>query len=320
MNFPQNIFIIGILLSIYTLPILAGVSKNLPYTHKALKADDIIDQTYFVDRFYSVKNYGLTSLGNKITSIIAKKKNGKAFTATYEYYVNNDYKDGDDIESKILVVFRSGSFKGANVLITNFTQESKDTIFDLYLPSIRKIRRANVDKNTFLLGTGFNLDEVITRRPEDETHELLGTTFINNCLGAMKLSSEQRNKYTKTLDISPDCSIKYSAVYEIKSVPKTNNLWYDHRISYIDNRNYANYRIIYFKMGKKIKVLDKSWRSLELKDPRAKFIRYWYIKNILTEHESMIVVPEDITLINHQYKKRNLWSESGLKKIPKSIK
>ena len=55
-------------------------------------------------------------------------------------------------------------------------------------------------------------------------------------------------------------------------------------------------------------------------DTRSNYWGYWYGKNLKTGHETMAFIPKGITKVNHKYKKRNLWSTSTLRKMPKKIR
>ena len=51
---------------------------------------------------------------------------------------------------------------------------------------------------------------------------------------------------------------------------------------------------------------------MKLDDPRGIFWRYWYGKNLITGHETMVSVPEDFVTWNKDTGSGNLWSEESL--------
>jgi len=130
----------------------------------------------------------------------------------------------------------------------------------------------------------------------------------------------KRNKYTQNAKIEADCSTDGKEVYKLKSTAGDANWWYDNRVSYIDAKTFADYRTEYFKGGNKVKIIDRSWVSAGLDDPRASYWGYWYGTTLATGHETMAFIPSSVTKVNHKYKKKNLWSTRTLKKMPKKIK
>ena len=53
---------------------------------------------------------------------------------------------------------------------------------------------------------------------------------------------------------------------------------------------------------------------MKLDDPRGQFWRYWYGKNLVTEHESMISVPENFVTWNRD-ESGDLWNEEALEHL-----
>ncbi|HIF51487.1 MAG TPA: outer membrane lipoprotein-sorting protein, partial [Thiotrichaceae bacterium] len=205
------------------------------------------------------------------------------------------------------------------MLITDFVDQNKSQSYEIFIPSIRKVRRfAEPARDDAWGGSDFTFGDVTLRKPKHDNHELLGKTKFSGCLGVMK--DVKRNKYTQKANIVADCSTDGKEVYKLKSTANTANWWYDHRISLIDAKTFADYRTEYFKGGKHIKTIDRSWVSANLDDPRASYWGYWYGKTNTTGHETMAFIPSTITKVNHKYKKKNLWSTTTLKKMPKKIK
>ncbi|MEN8180662.1 MAG: outer membrane lipoprotein-sorting protein [Pseudomonadota bacterium] len=301
----------------------AGVSKDLPLPSGTPNANEIADQVYFVNHFYSVKSYGITNNNKdpkksrkakpgKITVLVNKSAGKKPTTITLERYLNNDYSDGS-INAQDLAIFRSGKLKGTGMLITDFSDDNKSQAYSIWLPALRKIRRfAEPAHDDAWGGTDFSFGDVTLRKPTHETHELLGTETFNDCLGAIDKAGA-KGKY---LPNPPDaaCNHKGKEVYKLKSTTKKENWWYDNRISYIDTKSFADYRTEYFKGGEKIKVIDRDWVSLGLDDPRGLKWGYWYGKTLATGHETWAVIPGDVTQINQGWDPK-FWSESTLRKI-----
>ena len=297
---------------------MATVSKDLAYPSGSVSANDVANQNYFVNHFYSFGNYAITKKGKEITALILRAKGSNPLTLTLERYLNNKpTKTG--VNAQDLAIFRSGKLKGTGMLITDFVDQNKSQSYEIFIPSIRKVRRfAEPARDDAWGGSDFTFGDVTLRKPKHDNHELLGKTKFSGCLGVMK--DVKRNKYTQKANIVADCSTDGKEVYKLKSTANTANWWYDHRVSLIDAKTFADYRTEYFKGGKHIKTIDRSWASANLDDPRASYWGYWYGKTNTTGHETMAFIPSTITKVNHKYKKKNLWSTSTLRKIPKKIK
>ena len=297
---------------------MATVSKDLAYPSGSVSANDVANQNYFVNHFYSFGNYAITKKGKEITALILRAKGSNPLTLTLERYLNNKpTKTG--VNAQDLAIFRSGKLKGTGMLITDFVDQNKSQSYEIFIPSIRKVRRfAEPARDDAWGGSDFTFGDVTLRKPKHDNHELLGKTKFSGCLGVMK--DVKRNKYTQKANIVADCSTDGKEVYKLKSTANTANWWYDHRVSLIDAKTFADYRTEYFKGGKHIKTIDRSWASANLDDPRASYWGYWYGKTNTTGHETMAFIPSTITKVNHKYKAKNLWSTRTLKKMPKKIK
>ncbi len=296
----------------------ANVSKSLAYPTGTPSADEVAAQTYFVNHFYAFDNYGIGKKGKDITALILRAKDANPLTLTLERYLNNKPSKAG-VNAQDLAIFRSGKLKGTGMLITDFSDQAKSQSYEIFIPSIRKVRRfAEPARDDSWGGSDFTFGDVTLRKPNHETHELQGTTTLSGCLGVMK--DVKRNKWTQNAKIEADCSADGKAVYKLKSTAKDANWWYDHRVSYIDTKTFADYRTEYFKGGKHIKTIDRSWVSAGLDDPRASYWGYWYGTTFATGHETMAFIPSNVTLVNHKFKKKNLWSTKTLRKMPKKIK
>jgi len=296
----------------------ATVSKDLAYKSSGLSANDVAAQNYFVNHFYSFSNYAITKKGKDITALILRAKGSNPLTLTLERYLNNE-PTADGVNAQDLAIFRSGKLKGTGMLITDYSDANKSQRYEIFIPSIRKVRPfAEPPRDDAWGGSDFTFGDVTLRKPKHDSHELLGKATFVGCLNVMK--DVKRNKYTQKAKIEADCSVKGKEVYKLKSTANDANWWYDNRVSYIDTTTFADYRTEYFKSGNKVKVIDRSWVSAGLSDPRASYWGYWYGTTLATGHETMAFIPSNVTKVNHKYKKKNLWSTRTLKKMPKKIK
>lgn len=295
---------------------LAGVAKDLPYPSGNLTADQIIDQVYFVNHFYAFNNYAITEKDRDITVLVIKGEGKTPTTNTLERYLNNEYADDDAIKAQDLAIFRSGKLKGTGMLITDYQDDAKSQSYMIWLPALRKIRRfAEPAHDDAWGGSDFTFGDVSLRKPFHETHELLGKETFNDCLGFIAFADDEHTRYTKDLPKSGSCDHKGKEVYKVKSTTKFENWWYDHRVSYIDSKTFADYRSEYFKNGEMIKVVDRDWVPLgKSDDPRAVGWGYWYGKTLATGNQTWAVIPANVNTVDAEYKK-DWWSESTLRRI-----
>ena len=293
---------------------VAGVSKDLPMPSGTPDANAIMDQVYYVNHFYSLKNYGIKKKGKNITVIISRTEGKKPSTLTVERYLTNTPKE-DHVQTKDVAIFRSGKLKGTGMLITDFKDDAKSQSYAIWLPALRKIRRfAEPAHDDAWGGTDFTFGDVMLRKPHHEDHKLLGTETFSGCLGSMEVPKNQRNKYMKKLP-QGSCIPKGKSVYKVESTTKRDNWWYDSRVSYIDTKTFADYRTEFFKGGNKIKTIDRDWISFGMDDPRAQYWGYWYGKTHTTGHETWAVIPAKVVTKNDKKLKASLWSEKTLRKI-----
>ncbi len=303
-------------LSVLSFSLAAGVPKDLPPPSATPSADELAQQVYFVNHFYALNNYGIIMDGKRpkpdgITVIINKAKDANPTTITVERYLNNNYPADGEINAMDLAIFRSGKLRGTGMLITDYNDESKSQSYSIWLPALRKIRRfAEPAHDDAWGGTDFTFGDVTLRKPKDETHELMGKETFNDCLGGI---DNVKVKYLKTPP-EPSCVHKGKEVYKLKSTPKRENWWYDHRVSYVDTKTFADYRTEYFKDGSKVKIIDRDWRSLNQDDPRAQYWGYWYGKTFASGHETWAVIPNKVVQFNQDWNNKK-WSESTLRRI-----
>lgn len=287
--------------------------KNLPYPDGTPTAREIAEQVYFVNHFYAYKNYSIIRKGRRNITVLMSRSSGKRpRIITVERHLNNNYADGV-VQSKDLAIFRSGKLKGTGLLITDYTDDQKSQSYAIWLPSLRKIRRfAEPSHDDAWGGTDFTFGDVALRKPKDEDHTLVETTTFDQCLHAMDLKGF-KTRYLKTTP-KASCTSKGRKVYVLRSTTKFKDWWYDYRVSYIDTEHFADYRTVYFKNGKEIKIIDRDWQRIDLDDPRAMSWQYWYGKTYATDHETWAIIPQTVVRYNQDVDDK-FWSERTLRKI-----
>ncbi len=295
--------VIALVLSL-TFP-LAGLSA-VP------SAVDIARQVDFVNRFAAVRN---VSYGERKAPVVVldRSAGGRLLVNTFERWRRNDFPAGE-VAARDLVIFRSGKLRGTGILVTDFSDPAKGRAYAVWLPSLRKVRRfAEPDPADSWGNSNLSYGDIYTRRPDDELHEVMATESFDSCLGVVQLPAEQRDRYTIWMP-EADCSVRGRTVFRLRSRPMRTDLGYDERVVWVDAETFADYRSVYYQDGKALKVIDKSWRSMGLDDPRAQYWVYWYARTEESGQEGMAFAPPGVVRWNSDIEP-DLWTEQTLRQI-----
>ncbi|MCU7886776.1 MAG: outer membrane lipoprotein-sorting protein, partial [Candidatus Thiodiazotropha sp. (ex Lucinoma annulata)] len=249
----------------YLLPCssIAAVSHDLalPAEGTLPDANEVARQVYFANHFYAFKNFSIRRRGRTMTVLINHSKSGKETTTSLERHLNNNYNTDEtsSVTSKDLAIFHSGKMKGTGMLVTEYSDDTKNKDYMIWLPSLRKIRRFSEPKHDDAWGgSAFTFGDVTLRKPEDETHVIIGKKQFRTCLGTINSLEGKHFRYSGQL---PERSCRHinKEVYGLKSTTKFKYWWYDYRISYVDTKSFADYRTLYYKNDELIKVIDRDW-------------------------------------------------------------
>jgi len=291
---------------------VATSGPGVPYPASPPDAEETARQVYYVNHLLALRNARIGDKKHPMVLIDWKGK-GAPRVMTMVRHLNNDYQDGE-IRARDLAIFRSGKLKGTGILVTDYTDPDKRLSFSVWLPALRKIRRhAEPDQNDSWGGSLFTYGDIYLRRPNDERHELLSQAPFNDCLQPLVLPEAKRNRYTRQLP-EPRCDLKGTSMLRLQSHTRFAHWWYDHRIVWVDPETFADYRSEYFKDGKKIKVIDKDWRSMGLDAPRAQYWLFWSGRHLLDGRQGMAFVPEGHVYWNEEVNPKT-WTESTLRRI-----
>ena len=321
LNAPAMRRYLALLCCLMPFGIHASVDRNLalPQSDETPDANEIARQVYFANHFYAFKNFSIERRGRTMSVLINRSASGKVTATSLERHLNNNYDSDPDeaIRSRDLAIFHSGKMRGTGMLITEYTNEEKSKDYMVWLPALRKIRRfAQPQHDDAWGGSSFTFGDVTLRKPEDETHELIGKKRLRTCLGAIKDLEGKHYRYAGEL---PERSCRHinKEVYGLKSTTKFSYWWYDYRISYVDTTSFADYRTLYFKNGELIKVIDRDWGLVNADqkgDPRALFWKYWYGLDLRTGQESWAIIPQKVVEYNSR-RRNSFWTEKTLRKI-----
>lgn len=311
-----SILFLGVAALFTSLTARAEVDRSLPIPQGEPDADEVARQVYFANHFYAFDNFSIRRRGRKATVLINRSANGKTTRTAVERHLNNNYRGGP-IKSRDLAIFRSGKLNGTGLLVTEYRDPNKSQSYMIWLPALRKIRRfAQPEQDESWGGSVFTFGDVTLRKPTDETHELLGTKRMHTCLGVIKELEGLPYRYVDQLP-KRACRHINKRVYGLKSTPKRRNWWYDYRVSYVDVDNFADYRTLYFKDGKLIKIIDRDWGRVDddrLDDPRALFWKSWYGVDLRNGQESWAVIPQSVIQYN-KHRRNSFWTEKTLRRI-----
>lgn len=234
-------------------------------------------------------------------------------TAT-ERYLSNEH--GGKIESKDLIIIRSGKLNGLGVLMTSYLDPKRSHEYLMWIPALRKVRRMAEPKEAGLgAGDIAFLEDAKLRRFYEERYELLNTQKMDLILKMMPFSKGELGKYGKYIPYKKKSIIHGRNIYVLKSIYKKKNHWYDYRISYIDSDYFTDYKTDYYKAGKKIKEVYRHWVDVgNHSDPKFKMWYYWYSKDMETHYEMMTYIPTGNIKLNQKVKK-SFWTTQTLEKI-----
>ena len=311
--------IVPALIALFSSGAQAALDRNLPYPAKAadITADEVARQVYFANHFYAFDNFSIKRRGSTLSVLVNQAKKGSPMVTAVERHLNNNYAENEATRSRDLAIFHSGNMRGTGMLITEYKDPDKSKDYMVWLPKLRKIRRfAQPRQEDAWGGSVFSFGDVTLRKPDDETHELLGKKVMRTCLGMLEELEGKLFRYTGRV---PERSCRHlgKEVYGLKSSTKFNDWWYDYRISYVDTESFADYRTLYYKDGELIKIIDRDWGLVNAKgegDPRALFWKYWYGLDLRTGQQSLAVIPRKVVSFNTDRSNR-FWTERTLRKI-----
>ena len=225
------------------------------------------------------------------------RKGRKPHIQTFDTYINNQPKD-PQIDTLQMAILTSGKAKGTGILVTRYTDPQQSPRLTLWLPALRKARHINEPSyEDVWFGTNLTYAELVLRKPEDETHELLGEATLDDCLDSMAFQPWEKNRYTQMLP-GEQCGHRGTPVWRLKSTTRFVNWWYDYHVTEIDKQTFWPYRSVYFKNGKKVKTVVVDWQSLEQPDPKLGYPRYIYAISHDNGLDSMIYVPRKTISLN----------------------
>jgi hypothetical protein len=234
-----------------------------------MTADEIMQIEYFVKytKFaHDVYLEGKALFVDKSGSVLEKETLRERITLG---------RISDDIAYKDLVMFTSPQVKGLATLTWTYLNPKRQQDTWLWIPSLKKIRKisaSNAD-DTFM-GSDFTVEDILTRRFEDETYTLIGT----------------QNFPGYTCEYDKKTYFKDAPCFVIECKPKRSPWYYSKRILWVDkNTGGGIYDEMYDPLGRKFKYIFKDFEIYKVngKDYPAQVIIEG--KDLRNSHRTTIV-------------------------------
>jgi hypothetical protein len=283
----------------------------------ATSAEEIAQKSYNVNHSLYIKNMMIKKKKRSSIITVSRSVGVKPRVSAVERFLSNEYNDGV-IESKDLVIIRSGKLKGLGVLMTSYLDPKKSHQFMMWIPALRKVRRMAEPEDAGMgAGDIAFLQDVKLRRFHEESYSLIKTKVMDIELTMMPFKKGEFGRFSKGFPYKKSTKIPGRKIHILKSTSKHKNHWYDHRISHIDSEFFTDYITHYYKNGKRIKEVHRHWIHLgNNPDPKAKMWYYWYSKDTKTGYEMVTYVPQKLIKVDQKVKK-SFWSTRTLEKIKK---
>ena len=281
----------------------------------AISAKEIAKKSYNVNHSLYIKNMMIKKKKRSSIITVSRSVGVKPRISAVERFLSNEYDDGV-IESKDLVIIRSGKLKGLGVLMTSYLDPKRSHQFMMWIPALRKVRRMAEPEDAGMgAGDIAFLQDVKLRRFHEESYALVETKVMDLELFMMPFKKGEFGRFTKGFPYKKSTKIRGRKIHIVKSTSKKKKHWYDHRISYIDSEFFTDYITKYYKNGKHIKEVHRHWIHLgNNPDPKAKMWYYWYSKDTKSGYEMVTYIPKKRIKVNQKVKK-SFWSTRTLEKI-----
>lgn len=154
-------------------------------------------------------------------------------------------RKSDDIAYKDLVMFTSPQVRGLASLTWTYLSPKREQDSWLWLPSLKKIRKiSSANSDDSFLGSDFTVEDISTRRFEDETYTLLKEENFKGYL----CEYDNKTYYQDT------------PCFVIEARPVRSPWYYSKRILWVDKKTGGGiYEEMYDPSGKMFKTIFKSF-------------------------------------------------------------
>jgi len=178
----------------------------------------------------------------------------------------------------LVVITYPTNLKGLAVLTWTYKDPDKEQQVWLWVPSLKKVRKisASCDDDAFL-GSDFTVEEVSTRRFEDETYKLVGKKKFPGykCKFDNKVYFKDR-----------PCMV-------IEAYPKRKRWYYAKRVVWVDIETGGNILEEYYDAkGRKIKILFRKWGFTDVDGKKYPTQFLLEAEDLKTGHRTTIVMKD----------------------------
>jgi len=148
-----------------------------------------------------MKNVYNRPTGPEITSemtMTLTNSRGSTRERTIRQYLK---KYGDD-EKKIMFFTSPADVKNTSFMDWSYGDSGKDDDMWIYLPALKKVKRiSSENKSDYFMGSDFTYDDLGDRKPEDDTHRIIGEETINgkDCYVIESTPKDKNSMYSKTI-------------------------------------------------------------------------------------------------------------------------
>ncbi|MBN2482917.1 MAG: outer membrane lipoprotein-sorting protein [Candidatus Omnitrophica bacterium] len=185
--------------------------------------------------------------------------------------------DKGDISYKDLIAITYPTeVKGLAVLTWTYKDYQKDQEVWLWIPSLKKARKisASEDDDAFM-GSDLTVEEVSTRRFEDETYELKGEDAFKGY----------------TLEETGEMKAQGAPCFIIECRPKKSHWYYDKRVVWVDKSHGGIiFEEYYDKTGRKFKTVSREWDLIDVNGQRYPTQISLECKDLRTNHRTTILM------------------------------
>lgn len=184
-------------------------------------------------------------------------------------------RKSDDLSYKDIVMFTSPQVIGLSALTWTYMNPQRQNDSWLWVPSLRKIRKISASNNDdAFMGSDFSVEDITTRRFEDETYTLL--------------REEDFKGYACEFD--KQTYYKDTPSYVIECKPKKSPWYYSKRVLWVDkNTGGGFYEEKYDPNGKIFMTIFKKFEILKVNDKDYTTQVLLEGKDLRTGHRTVIV-------------------------------
>jgi len=183
-------------------------------------------------------------------------------------------EDGISYKDLVLVTYPT-EVKGLGILTWTYEDPQKAQESWLWLPSLKKTRKisASEDDDSFM-GCDLTVEEVSTRRFEDETYKLIGEKEF------------QGYKFEHTGELK----YKGRPCFAVEATTRKPHWYYVKRVVWVDKEFGGSiFEEYYDKKGKMFKTIFREWDWYELGDKNYPMQIAWECKDLRTGHRTVIL-------------------------------